>query len=133
MALFSASGGSVTVNGTPDVTIHVSEWSIQKGARQGDGSTSAQGYSVFVPCLEDNTASFSLPEDNANTLEDAGIVKGAMGLDLYFRHGASAVYTRLQNTTVSSIGENNNNQGDLYRVQVQLQGGVVTEYSAAPS
>jgi hypothetical protein len=129
MALFSANGGSVT---TATGTLHVSEWSVQQGARQGEGTTSAQAFSVFVPCLEDNTASFSLPEDAANTLADCGIVKGAYDFTIYFKHGTENTWTRLDNTTVASITRVNNNQGDLFRVQVQLQGGTVTEYAPAP-
>lgn len=132
MALLSANGGSVTLNGSPDVALAVTSWQIDDGSRLADASTSAQAYSVFLGCLAELSWSFDLPVDAASTPTAAGLTPGAV-VDLYFRVGSSNTYHRVQNTTVERVAPVNDNTGQPYRETVSGRGGAITRYGAAPS
>lgn len=133
MTLLSANGGSVTVDGSPDITLHVSSWQIDDGSRLADVSTSAQSYAVFLGCLAEVSWSFELPVDAASTPTAAGLTPGAVITNLWFRVGSSNTYHKIANCTVERVAPVNDNTGQPYRETVSGRGGAITRYGAAPS
>lgn len=132
MALFSGTGGFIVVDGSPDVTLHVAEWSAEFGDRLADGTTSANTGSNFESTLEDNRWSISLPVDAAATPSAAGLIPGAK-LTIYFKNPSSpATYHRLTGTSVAQVGVTNPATGELHRNTITGQGGTRTLYGAAP-
>ncbi len=132
MPLISSNGGSVTLNGSPDVTWHVTSWQIDDGVRLADTSTSAQGYAVFLSCLGEVSWSLDLPVDTSNSPAAGGLTPGSI-VDLYFKVGGTTTYHRVQYTTVERITPVNDNTGQPYRETVTGRGGTITRFAAGPS
>lgn len=123
----------MTVDGSPDVVLHVTSWQIDDGNRLADVSTSNQSYAVFLGCLAEVSWSFELPVDAASTPTAAGLTPGTTVTSLWFRVGSSATYHRIQSTTVERVAPVNDNTGQPYRETVSGRGGTITRYGAAPS
>lgn len=132
MALIAGTGGSITIDATPDVTLHVANWSIDAGNRLADGTTSAKTSSHFEGTLGDNSWQIELPVDAAGTPEDAGITPGTQ-VSIFFRVGSTNTYHKLVTTTVERVGITNPNTGDLHRNAISGRGGAMTWYGAGPS
>ena len=128
----SANGGFIVVDGTPDVTVHVTDWSAQFNVRLGDTTTSAGGSSDFTACLFDNSWSVNLPLDSANNEVVAGITAGTK-ITLYLKVGETTTYHRLVGTSVENVSPSNRNDGDVHRLSISGRGGVLTKYGAAPA
>lgn len=132
MAILSGALGSVSFKllGGSLVTLDVTEWSVQEGNRVADVTTSAAAYTAFQGTVADNSWSFSLPLDAANTPEvTAAMTAGAVGT-IWFKLGTSSTWHKITPTTVQQIAPVNNSAGDVVRVTVSGGGGALTLYTA---
>jgi len=131
MAILSGATGSVSFKATGGsvVTLDVTEWSVQEGNRIADVTTSAAAYTAFQGTVADNTWSFSLPLDAANSPEvTAAMAVPATGT-IWFKLGTSSTYHKITPTTVQQISPTNNAAGDVVRVTVSGGGGALTLYT----
>lgn len=132
MAILSGASGSVSFKATGGsvVTLDVTEWSIQEGNRIADVTTSAAAYTKFQGTVADNSWSFSLPLDGANSPEvTAAMAVPATG-DIWFKVGTTSTYHKITPTTVQQISPVCNAAGDVIRVTVSGGGGALSLYSA---
>ena len=132
MAILSGATGSVSFKATGGnvVTLDVTEWSIDEGNRVADTTTSAAAYTVAQGTVADNSWSFTLPLDSANTPEvTAAMAVPATGT-IWFKIGTSSTYYKITPTTAQRISKVNNAAGDVVRLTVSGGGGALTQYTA---
>lgn len=133
MALFAGTGGFIVVDGSPDVTLQVADYSVEFGDRLADGTTSAHTGSNYESTLEENRWTINLPVDAAATPSAAGLTPGAK-VSIWFKvPSPTPTYHKLTSTSVAQVGVQNPNTGELHRNAISGQGGTRTLYGAAPS
>lgn len=123
MAFHSGNGSTLTVGA---VVLHVKRLTLRKGARLVENTHSGTASSNFEKVVGDHSWTCEIPWDDTNLPDtDAGLVEGAK-VTLTFTKGGSGKAALLTNTTVETLEDVMDNEGDIIRTTVSGKGGVLT-------
>lgn len=102
---------------------------IKKGARLSENTHSGTSSSNFETVVKDHAWSASVPWDDTNIPDTTfGLVEGSK-VTLIFTMGDTAKTETLTGTSVESVEDIFDNQGDIIRTEVSGKGGVLTRAS----
>lgn len=127
MAIRTGHGGSVFNFDVP-ITIPTGRWSGNWRVRPAEVTQSNSGGGTrYKPVVQDPSWTCEFARDDDFFMEALGLTKGTEISALYFKLGAANQYDLLENTLVVEVSKVCDNAGDVVRISVSGQGGVVTE------
>lgn len=123
MAFHSGNGSTITVGA---VVLHCKKATLRKGARLVENTHSGTSSSNYVKVVPDHSWTAEVPWDDTNLPDtDAGLVEGQQ-VTITFAKGASGKTAVLTNTTVETLEDVMDNEGDIIRTVVSGKGGALT-------
>lgn len=123
MANWSANGSKITVGATD---LHCRMTRVRKAARLTENTHSGTSSSNYEKVVPDHSWSLSVPWDDTNLPDtDVGLTEGTK-VTITFTMGGSGKTEVLTNTTVESLEDVMDNQGDIIRTEISGKGGVLT-------
>lgn len=123
MAFQTANGSSLQIGAS---TLNCRLTRLRKAARLTENTHSGVANSNYEKVVGDHSWSASIPWDDSNLPDtDFGLVEGAK-VTLIFNMGGSGKTETLTNTTVESVEDIMDNQGDIIRTEVSGRGGALT-------
>lgn len=133
MAKVSGLGGYWVVSGSPNITVHNSEYEYETDGEIDDVTDSSSvGWRQGLPIIKKMaSATITIPEDDAGYPEAAGLVENAV-LDIWFKRGAKALYDKVVGTIVKSVRVMND-QTKARRVVITTEYGAFTRSAAPPA
>lgn len=123
MAFHSGNGSTITVGA---VTLHCKRATLRKGARLVENTHSGVTSSNYEKVVPDHSWTIEVPWDDVNLPDtDVGLIEG-LKVTIVFTKGGSGKAATLTNTTVETLEDVMDNEGDIIRTVITGKGGALT-------
>jgi hypothetical protein len=123
MGYQTANGSKLTIGMTD---LHTRNVRVRKAARLTENTHSGTSSSNYEAVVKDHSWEADVPWDDTNIPDtDFGLVEGTK-VTLIFALGGSGKTEQLAGTTVESVEDILDNQGDIIRTRITGKGGVLT-------
>jgi hypothetical protein len=124
MATFWPGNGSFLTIGAAILNCKATR--VRKGARLAENTHSGVSSTNFEAVVGDNSWSASVPWDSTNLPDTGfGLTVGAK-VTLQFNLGRSGKFETLTNTSVETVEDVMDNEGDIIRTEITGKGGALT-------
>lgn len=123
MAFHSGNGSTITVGST---VLHCKRATLRKNARLVENTHSGVSSSNYERVVPDHSWTVEVPWDDTNLPDtDVGLVEGAKATIVFAKGGSGKTMT-LTNTTVETLEDVMDNEGDIIRTVITGKGGALT-------